>query len=431
MIATIFVSVVTSILLVLSIVFIPKIKIGHLFLDTYWIVALIGAIILFVFDLLDLKEVIKALLSDGVMNPIKIVILFLSMSVLSLFLDEIGFFRYIASWVHQRTKSKQLPVFLSLYLVISVLTIFTSNDIIILTFTPFLCYFAKNAKINPIPYLVMEFIAANTWSMLLVIGNPTNIYLASMYQIDFLLYLQKMFVPTLLAGIGSFILMLILFRKNLQKPMEQVLDKVAIKNKLLFTVGMIHLLLCTVFLAISNYIGLEMWLISFGFAVSLFVFLLLFKKKSSEFYLPIVVKRMPWSLMPFVISMFLIVLGLSKYQVTNSLLEFFNNFPTIYSFGLFSFLFSNLINNIPMSVLFAEIIQPLSALTLEKALFASIIGSNVGAFLTPVGALAGMMWMGMLKKESINFGFKTFIRTNSLLALASIILALVGLMIVF
>lgn len=84
-----------------------------------------------------------------------------------------------------------------------------------------------------------------------------------------------------------------------------------------------------------------------------------------------------------------------------------------------------------MSVLFAEIIQPLSALTLEKALFASIIGSNVGAFLTPVGALAGMMWMGMLKKESINFGFKTFIRTNSLLALASIILALVGLMIVF
>lgn len=58
---------------------------------------------------------------------------------------------------------------------VAILTIFTSNDIVILTFTPFICYFSKNAKINPIPYLVAEF-AATTYSMMLIIGNPTNIY---------------------------------------------------------------------------------------------------------------------------------------------------------------------------------------------------------------------------------------------------------------
>ena len=71
---------------------------------------------------------------------------------------------------------------------VAILTIFTSNDIVILTFTPFICYFSKNAKINPIPYLVAEFAAANTYSMMLIIGNPTNIYLATSASIDFISY---------------------------------------------------------------------------------------------------------------------------------------------------------------------------------------------------------------------------------------------------
>ena len=53
------------------------------------------------------------------------------------------------------------------------------------TITGFLIVFCKNAKISPLPYLVSEFCAANTWSMMFVIGNPTNIYIASSFNIDF------------------------------------------------------------------------------------------------------------------------------------------------------------------------------------------------------------------------------------------------------
>ena len=101
------------------------------------------------------------------------------MTVLSVFLDEVGFFGYIAAFALKKAGRSRKRLFFYLYITVSVLTVFTSNDIIILTFTPFICYFAKSAKIDPVPYLFAEFIAANTWSMALIIGNPTNIYISS------------------------------------------------------------------------------------------------------------------------------------------------------------------------------------------------------------------------------------------------------------
>jgi arsenical pump membrane protein len=60
----------------------------------------------------------------------------------------------------------------------SVITLFTSNDIVILTLTPIIFYFGKHAKVRMMPYLIAEFFAANIWSMFLYIGNPTNIIVA-------------------------------------------------------------------------------------------------------------------------------------------------------------------------------------------------------------------------------------------------------------
>ena len=78
------------------------------------------------------------------------------------------------------------------------------------------CYFCINAKIDPIPYVVAEFVAANTLSMFLIIGNPTNIYLASSYGIGFLNYIAAMAIPTLIAGLVAFF---ILFLEDLKNEM--------------------------------------------------------------------------------------------------------------------------------------------------------------------------------------------------------------------
>ena len=155
-------------------------------------------------ECISVSEVLSGLSADTAVNPIKILVLFFSMSMLSVFLDEVGFFRYLACLTLTKANTSQKKLFVFLFVIVSVLTVFTSNDIIILTFTPFICYFAKNAGIDPTPYLFCELVAANTWSMMFIIGNPTNIYLATANGIGFVDYFRVMSIPTLAGGLTAF-----------------------------------------------------------------------------------------------------------------------------------------------------------------------------------------------------------------------------------
>ena len=179
MIFTVSVCGITAVLVLFSVLFKPDIKVGKFKFGTYWIVSLVGAIVLLVSGSLPLGELFKGLTADTSVNPLKILVLFFSMTALSVFLDVLGFFRFLANIVLSKAQGSQKLLFTLMYVTVSVLTVFTSNDIIILTFTPFICFFSNKAKISPMPYLIAEFVAANTWSMALIIGNPTNIYLAS------------------------------------------------------------------------------------------------------------------------------------------------------------------------------------------------------------------------------------------------------------
>ncbi|MBR3617641.1 MAG: hypothetical protein IKN46_03095, partial [Acholeplasmatales bacterium] len=198
MIPVIIIAALSVILMIVAILKFPTLKIKGFQTDTFFIPILIGAIILLVFPLFDKTDFIKILTTNSNLNPIKILILFICVSMMSIALDEAGFFSFIAYKFIVKFKSSQFKLFIALYFLISLLTIFTSNDIVILTLTPFICFLCKNIKVNPIPYLIGEFMAANTYSMMLIIGNPTNIYLATSYNIDFISYLQVMALPTVI-----------------------------------------------------------------------------------------------------------------------------------------------------------------------------------------------------------------------------------------
>lgn len=299
----------------------------------------------------------------------------------------------------------------------SFLTVFTSNDVVVLTFTPFICYFAKNAKINPIPFLVAEFVAANTWSMALIVGNPTNVYLATAAGIDFISYTGVMLVPTVAGGLTAFVVLYLLFNKSLSAPLDPVIEDIHIKDKVLLGVGLIHLSACIILLAISSYIGLEMWLITLCATVSLFIIVEVIKlaHKQPPTELIDCVKRAPWELIPFVLSMFVIVLSLGKYGVTAKIGEFLGG-NAVFGYGVASYLSANLINNIPMSVLFSGITATLPADKYLGGVYAAIVGSNIGAFMTPIGALAGIMWTGILKKFDVKFSFSDFIKYGALIS---------------
>ena len=412
------------ILMILAVLFLPKIRIGKIKLSTYWLPVLLGAVLVLCCGQTDAAAIGKALIADTAVNPLKILVLFISMTVLSVFLDELGFFGYLAAFALRHSHSGQKRLFFSLYFVVALLTVFTSNDVIVLSFTPFICYFAKDAKINPLPYLAAEFVAANTWSMALVIGNPTNIYLATAYGVGFVEYLAVSILPTVAAGAVSLALLWLLFRKKLAAPVEGCAEQVVITDKLLLGVGVAHISVCTVLLAISSYIGIEMWLVAACSVGSLFLFTLIISACKNEKPLALLkcIKRAPWLLVPFLLSMFVMTEALSEQGTTAAIGKFLGSDLAVLKYGAISFLGSNLINNIPMSVFLSSMIS--SANAGASAMYATVIGSNLGAFFTPIGALAGLMWSSILSEHEIKFGYRDFLKLGITVAVPALAAAL-------
>ena len=135
-------------------------------------------------------------------------------------------------------------------------------------------------------------------------------------------------------------------------------------------------------------------------------------------------KRAPWQLVPFVLSMFVMTIVLSEKGVTEAIGTFLGNEYTALRYGLSSFLAANIVNNIPMSVLFCSVMQSCDPAVLPQAVYATIIGSNIGAFLTPIGALAGIMWSSILNEHGLKFRYRNFLKIGITIAIPTLLVAI-------
>ena len=443
MIATIIISVITCAFTVTLVLFKPSVVFNtkngrEIRFSVFWIAPFVGCIAVLISNVISPAEAWAGLtydmgsilLTDSTVNPLKIVILFFSMTLISIVLDEAGFFKYLALKTLQKAGESQKRLFVLLYVIVSALTVFTSNDIVILTFTPFICCFCANAKIDPVPYIMAEFVAANTLSMFLIIGNPTNIYLASGYGISFLNYLTAMALPTVMGAVVAFVVLYLLFFKKLQLPIVKSYETPTLTDKPLTVISLVHLIVCIVLLMVSDFIGVQMWFITLISAGSTVLCILLYCaiKKRKPTVLWDSLKRIPWTLAPFVLSMFVIILALEKCGVSAALASFLasgGDELNILSFGLSGVLAANLVNNIPMSVLYSSMAKTGNMKLM--GVFASVAGSNVGAYLTPVGALAGIMCVDITNKHGVKFGFLNFAKYGVITAVPTILAVIGGL----
>ena len=87
----------------------------------------------------------------------------------------------------------------------------------------------------------------------------------------------------------------------------------------------------------------------------------------------------------------------------------------------------NILNNIPMTLAYGSILSNTENI---KLVYATIIGSNIGALLTPVGALAGIMWLRILKANNVDYSFKAFLKNGLLITGFAIIAGIIGILII-
>src|ERR1700691_2483238 len=112
--------------------------------------------------------------SEGI-KPYNILLLFFSLAYMAITLDVTGILEAAAHWVRNKGGTSGRKVFIFFYILLTLVSMVVGNDPVILTGTAFLTYYIKELELDKTAWIISEFSAANTASMVLFVGNPTNV----------------------------------------------------------------------------------------------------------------------------------------------------------------------------------------------------------------------------------------------------------------
>ncbi|MEM3545755.1 MAG: ArsB/NhaD family transporter [Candidatus Bathyarchaeia archaeon] len=363
------------------------------------------------------------LLKEGVLGcdyvkPYSVIVFILSFSYICLSLDCTGFFEYVSLRVVKTAGASGLRLFTYLFLLTSFLSMFTSNDVVILTVTYLVIHICAYAEVDPVPYLIAQFFAANTLSMGLYIGNPTNIVIADAFGVNFAEFARWMLIPSISATLVCLLLLLLTFRRRVVKSVKvpDIDPRYSLKDRNGAIFGLLTLG-CMLFLISlpTEWINAQAWAIALLFALVMGLYDLIFNRSRAK----MVFRRMPWRIAPFLIGLFIIVEGLATSGWTHlfasqiSRIVSKNPMVTISSLSFLSALAAGLMNNHPMTIFFIKTlkeggIQRVSEEVRISLTSALVIGSNLGANYMLTGSLAGLIWSKILSDREVKISFSEF-----------------------
>lgn len=237
----------------------------------YSTVPVFVVIILWLMRVISLSDIWIAIKghADSHLKPYSIIVLFFTLAYMSLSLDVTGLFDFIAAKAIALSGGSGLRLFLTFFSLSSIITIATSNDIVILTLTPIICAMASYASLSPqttYALLFAQFFAANLWSMLLFIGNPTNIVVAQAFQLDFIGYSRWMALPTIAAGLTCLLVLHAIFSSRNAIPHTLSVPQLDPYQNFIdipgAVFGSVVFVICIGFIATSAATSIPIWIIT-------------------------------------------------------------------------------------------------------------------------------------------------------------------------
>lgn len=229
---------------------------------------LLVVLVLLLTTLAPLSALRAGIVGDATLQPYGIVILFFSLAYVAISLDVTGVFEAAALWAAARAGTSSVRLFTAFYMLASVMTVVTSNDIVILTLTPILALAARHTGAPAFPFLVGIFLPANTLSIALLIGNPTNLIIGGALGIDFFTYMRWMIAPAVIAAAAGYAGLRVYYRKELATPLATAAalgsPGSAIRDRSGAVFGGVLLAAVLLLLSVAPYIGLSMAAITAG-----------------------------------------------------------------------------------------------------------------------------------------------------------------------
>ena len=388
--------------------------------EAVWAVA--GALLLVAAGLLPAGDALA-----GVGKGTDVYLFLTGMMLLSEVARREGLFDWLAAVATKRAKGSPTRLFLLIYIVGTVVTVFLSNDAAAVVLTPAVAAAVRTAKArNPLPYLFICAFIANAASFVLPISNPANLVIYGAHVPPLLQWLPRFALPSALAILATYAALRFAQRGALAADtVEAVVDLPALpKTGMLAAAG---LGLTALALLAASAFDLQL-----GWPTALCGLLtaaaVLIVKRSSPWT---TVKDVSWAVLPLVAGLFVIVEAFETTGLIRALGDLLHRAAglspsgTAWGAGAVAAVLCNVTNNLPAGLVMGSAVA--GAPVPEVVTSAILVGVDIGPNLSVTGSLATILWLSALKREELSVSTWQFLRLGALVMPPALAVALTGL----
>jgi arsenical pump membrane protein len=396
----------------------------------------------------------------------------LSTIVMSIVLDSIGFFRWAAFNLVNLAKGSGVLLYWYINLLCFLMTMFFNNDGSILITTPIIIHILTILKLKvnqQFPFLLSGALVATASSAPIAVSNLANLIAMKIVGLELNSYVSMMFVPSMIGITSISILLFYYFRKDIPQtilvlpvsfmnedppfslPRHPLADNVNPRyphhprhlqhlqrlqhlnfrhprhsladngyppetQKSIFKVCIAIVILTRAGLFVGAGLGIPIeWIGIFG------ALLLIGYRWYIKGVAPYdILKKTPWHIILFAFSIYVVVYGLHNIGLTGLIVKLLREplaanhlNASLISGGLLTVM-SNLFNNLPSVMIgtFTLTAMSLDIPTLQIAYLATIIGADIGSLIIPMGTLASLIWMFLLRKNGIKISWKDCLKVT-------------------
>jgi arsenical pump membrane protein len=362
---------------------------------------------------------------------------FIAIIIISLLLDEAGFFEWAALHVARWGDGNGKRLFALIVLLGAAVAALFANDGAALILTPIVMAMLLALGFTPAATLAFVMAAgfiADVASLPLVVSNLVNIVSADFFGIGFNEYAAVMIPVNVVAVSSALAVLLLYFRKSipahydasqLRPPTE------AIRDAATFRMGWVVLVMLLV-----GFFGLEpLGVPVSATAAACALLLMAVAARGHTISTRKVLREAPWQIVCFSLGMYLVVYGLRNQGLTGyiaRLLEFFAEggvWGAALGTGFLTALLSSVMNNMPTVLVGALSIDATHAtgVVKEAMIYANVIGSDLGPKITPIGSLATLLWLHVLSNKGMKITWGYYFKVGAVLTVPVLLVTLAAL----
>ena len=387
--------------------------------EVWWVGS--GALLLVLLRLIPL-----GLAGKAVMEGTDVYLFLIGMMLLSELGSKYGVFDWVAAKSARGAKGDCARLFLLIYGVGTLTTIFMSNDATAVVLTPAVLSAVRKAKVQPLPYLFACAMIANAASFVLPISNPANLVVFHTAMPPLGKWLASFSVPSICSIVATFVVLRLYFRTDLRSCIEEKVEDCDLQpagKLVLWGLACVVAVLITAS-ALNIDLGLPTCLAALVIAMVISV-----KEKSNPVGLA---KALSWPTILLVAALFVLVdatESLGVLQYTEAALEWCKSLTPALGTTVVAMtvgVANNVFNNLPLGLVAGATVQ---ATHLQGLLaHAVLIGVDLGPNLSVTGSLATILWLLALRKEKLDVSAWDFLKAGAIAMPVAMLAAVAGLL---